>query len=133
MLVLRYFFFAGAALLAFLFAADAYSSKPVAVASTDDGFDRSIIRIHSDRKLPERVVFDTNMPIIAAAPAAPSEASSPAANAPSESPVARVRETFAQFVPPEPKKPQPKVRAVKSRRLEVAQHQRLGVTADDIW
>ena len=130
--------------MALLFAADAYAPKSE-VASVTDGVDRSVIRIHSDRKWPERVVFDTSAPTITVAPAVQAEASVPApANVAGILPTARVRETFAQFVPVEPKKPQfktLKTKTVKSRvappKVRFAQHQRFdqrfGFAANDIW
>jgi hypothetical protein len=112
----RYFFFVGGVLLALLFAVDAVlptSSDEMALSkskdsvSADSGPDKSIIRIHSDRKWPERVVFDTSLPTIVPTSIARAEAvtSAPPANA-EASPKARVREAFAQFPPSEPKKPE---------------------------
>jgi hypothetical protein len=143
MLLLRYFGFVGGVLVALLFAADAYAPKSE-VASVTDGVDRSVIRIHSDRKWPERVVFDTSAPTITVAPAVQAEASVPApANVAGILPTARVRETFAQFVPVEPKKAPPKARVAtrvaKSRAapMRFAQHerydQRFGPMANNIW
>jgi hypothetical protein len=139
MLLLRYFVFVGGVLVALLFAADAYAPKSE-VASVTDGVDRSVIRIHSDRKWPERVVFDTSAPTITVAPAMQAEASVPApANVAGILPTARVRETFAQFVPAEPKKAPPKARVAKSRAapMRFAQHerydQRFGTMANNIW
>ena len=69
--VARYFFFVGGALLALLFVVNAAlpalpaADSPQLAASTD----RSVIRIHSDRKWPERIVFDTTRPTIAPDPA----------------------------------------------------------------
>jgi hypothetical protein len=143
MLLLRYFGFVGGVLVALLFAADAYAPKSE-VASVTDGVDRSVIRIHSDRKWPERVVFDTSAPTLTVAPAVQAEASVPApANVAGILPTARVRETFAQFVPAEPKKAPPKARVAtrvaKSRAapMRFAQHerydQRFGPMANNIW
>ena len=143
MLLLRYFVFVGGVLAALLFAADAYAPKSE-VASVTDGVDRSVIRIHSDRKWPERVVFDTSAPTITVAPAVQAEASVPTpANVAGILPTARVRETFAQFVPAEPKKAPPKARVAtrvaKSRAapMRFAQHerydQRFGPMANNIW
>src|SRR5229473_7826655 len=103
----RYFLFVGGVLLALLFVVDAALPKlPVTDAgSTEAAVDKSIIRIHSDRKWPERVVFDTNIPTIVPAQTAKAEAVVPA---PAPTIVAdvsaktRVREAFAQFVPPDP-------------------------------
>jgi hypothetical protein len=139
MLLLRYFVFVGGVLAALLFAADAYAPK-TEVASVPDGVDRSVIRIHSDRKWPERVVFDTSAPTITAPPVVQAEASVPAPpNVAGISPTSRVRETFAQFVPVQPKKPAPRARVAKSRAapMRFAQHerydQRFGPMANSIW
>jgi len=80
--VARYFLFVGAALLALLFALDGFVPQQVAVASNAaPSIDKTVVRIRSDQKLPERVVYDTSLPTIvppavrtqiAAAPAAPS-------------------------------------------------------------
>ena len=79
--VVRYFLFVGGVLLALLLVVDAFSPQQVAVASnTAPGVDKTVVRIRSDQKLPERVVYDTNLPTIvpptsnvqvAAAPAPP--------------------------------------------------------------
>lgn len=55
---IRYFVFVGALLLALLFAADRYLPAPVERASAADP-DRTIIRIASARRLPDKIVFDT--------------------------------------------------------------------------
>ncbi|MCP3400725.1 hypothetical protein [Bradyrhizobium sp. CCGB20] len=104
--IFRYFVFVGGALLALLFAADyVLPSQPVAQAVATASNDQPLIRIRSDRHLPERVVLDTSQPTIAA-PAVktaavvapqPPEAVSPALAEMSAK--ARVRETFAQFTP----------------------------------
>ena len=66
--VLRYFFFVGGALLALLFISNSYLPNAPAADKTADagepGIDKSVIRIQSDRKWPERVVFDTSQPTI---------------------------------------------------------------------
>ena len=108
----RYFVFVGGALVALLFALDFFSPK----ASADSGIhsagpaDKTTMRIRSDQKLPERIVFDTTQPTIVAKPvqtqaAQTTQAALPGPEpAPDITPKARVRETFAQFVPVEPKK-----------------------------
>ncbi|TWB01302.1 hypothetical protein [Bradyrhizobium stylosanthis] len=105
--IFRYFVFVGGALLALLlavsFVAPASSvTQAVATASND----QPLIRIRSDRHLPERVVLDTSQPTIAApaaktaAVAAPQPPDTASAAALAEmSAKARVRETFAQFTP----------------------------------
>jgi hypothetical protein len=103
--IFRYFMFVGGALLTLLFAADflLQGSPPVqSVASAS--YDQPLIRIRSDRHLPERVVFDTSQPTIAApvTRAAATVAPQPAAQADPLADISaksRVRETFAQFTP----------------------------------
>lgn len=134
--VARYFVFVGGALLALLFAFGADEPKQPVVSSANAiaNVEMPGLRIHSDRKWPEAVVFDTSMPTIAPAALA---ASVPAPTAVAEySPKARVRESFAQFVPPEPTKPQAKPRhkrkmAVRNRTAQptmfAAQQLRFGL------
>ncbi|MHB0773611.1 hypothetical protein [Bradyrhizobium sp. 5.13L] len=106
--IFRYFIFVGGALLALLFAADfVFPAAPVEQAVATASNDQPLIRIRSDRHLPERVVLDTNQPTIAAptvktaaveAPQPPvQEGVSPAFAEMSAK--TRVRETFAQFTP----------------------------------
>ena len=57
--VMRYFVFVGGVLLALLFAANAFMTPLPKVESTQPAVDLSIVRIHSDRKWPERAVYDT--------------------------------------------------------------------------
>jgi hypothetical protein len=99
--LLRYFLFVGGVLLALLFISDAYLPKLPAVERADA--DLPVIRIHSERKWPERVVFDTSRPIVAPAPTA---AAMPAAVA-DLSAKARVREAFAQLPPPQAQRQPP--------------------------
>jgi hypothetical protein len=137
----RYFFFIGGILLALLFAVDAMvptlSENAASSRSKDsasaDGPDKSIIRIHSDRKWPERVVFDTSLPTIVPVSVAKTETVSPASA--EASPKARVREAFAQFTPSESKKPEakpPRKRRIAKARVApptilVAQQPRFGL------
>ena len=68
--LLAYFWKIGAALLALLFLAD--FCLPKAPIAEKTAADRPAIRVHSDRKWPERVILDTSMPVIvAAAPEVP--------------------------------------------------------------
>ncbi|AMA58740.1 hypothetical protein [Bradyrhizobium sp. CCGE-LA001] len=106
--IFRYFIFVGGALLALLFAADfMLPTAPVAQAVATATNDQPLIRIRSDRHLPERVVLDTSQPTIAApavktasvvVPQPPGADGASAALA-EVSAKARVRETFAQFTP----------------------------------
>ncbi|MGL3108766.1 hypothetical protein [Bradyrhizobium sp. BR 1432] len=106
--IFRYFIFVGGALLTLLFAADfMLPAAPVAQAVATASNDQPLIRIRSDRHLPERVVLDTSQPTIAApaiktaaavAPQPPVQAGMSPALAEMSAKV-RVRETFAQFTP----------------------------------
>ena len=138
MLLARYFLSVGGVLLALLFVADAVVPKmPAADTNRNDAdIDKAVIRIHTDRKWPERVVFDTSMPTTIV----PAQTVKAEAVVPPPTPVAdvsaktRVREAFAQFVAPEPKKPeakpQRKRKIAKSRvappMIQVAQQPRFG-------
>ncbi|CUU17630.1 hypothetical protein BjapCC829_27945 [Bradyrhizobium barranii] len=119
--IFRYFVFVGGALLALLFVADyVLPSQPDARAIVSASNDQPLIRIRSDRHLPERVVLDTSQPTIAApavktaavvVPLPPvQEAASP--ELAEMSAKARVRETFAQFTPA------PKASAAAARKTE---------------
>jgi hypothetical protein len=144
----RYFVFVGGVLLALLLVVGAVLPQLPVADSVDAGVDKSTIRIHSDRKWPERVVFDTSLPTIVPAQTLKAEAAIPApaptivADVP---PKARVREAFAQLVPPESKKPEPKLqklhrkpkiaknRAVPPPVIMVAQQPRFGFFANSTW
>ena len=125
----RYFVFVGGALMALLFAFDFFSPKAVAdsgiqSAQSAGTIDKSTLRIRSEQKWPERVVFDTTHPTVVAkvaqTQAAPSvQAALPGPETAAEiTPKARVRETFAQFAPVEPKKAD--VTAAKKRKTAKA-------------
>jgi hypothetical protein len=110
--IFRYFVFVGGALLALLLAVDfVLPSQPVAQAvATTVSNDQPLIRIRSNRHLPERVVLDTTQPTIGppavtvAAVVAPQPPVQDSTAALAEmSAKARVRETFAQFTPAGPK------------------------------
>src|ERR1700742_3740803 len=136
----RYFIYVGGVLLALLFISDAYLPKlPVAESVNAD---LPMIRIHSDRKWPERVVFDTSRPTIVPAQLAKTQSSIqvPATTVADIPPKARVREAFAQFRPsdaaqasdekkPEPKPPHKRKlakRHVAPPMMQVAQQPRFG-------
>lgn len=73
--LLAYFWKVGAALLALLFVAD--FCLPGAQVAERTTADRATIRIHSDRKWPERVVLDMTAPVIVAVASAPSTTEPP--------------------------------------------------------
>ncbi|WP_338827359.1 hypothetical protein [Bradyrhizobium sp. 27S5] len=101
--VARYFLYMGGVLLALLFVVNLVVPQEAVVTSqglSSPGVDKTMVRIKSTQKLPERVVYDTSVPAIvppqvnvvaAAAPPADRDASAQS----------RVRNTFAQFIPPE--------------------------------
>ena len=145
----RYFVFVSGVLLALLFISDAYLPKLPVGEGDYAAVDKSIIRIHSDRKWPERIVFDTSRPTevppqiasIAAGAMAPK-------TAPDDSTTARTREAFAQLpvdakqaqlsaaIKPEPKL-QPKRKIAKRRAAPsmvlVAQQPQFGFFANNTW
>jgi hypothetical protein len=142
----RYFFFVGGVLLALLWISAAVLPKLPVADRNETGIDLPVVRINSDRKWPERVVFDTSTPAIApptvSAPPATTEASVPAPTIVADiSASARVREAFAQFEPAYPKrsgtKPQAKRKIAKNHVgppvVLVAQQPRPGFFASNTW
>jgi hypothetical protein len=63
----RYFVFTGSMLLALLFLADWYMPHTAAPTARAE-FDRSIIRLRSQHKGPERIAIDTSLPTIVPPP-----------------------------------------------------------------
>jgi hypothetical protein len=115
--VVRYFFFVGGALLALLFISNASLPKPPDVATADA--DLPVIRIHSDRKWPERVVFDTNHPTIVPMQTANTGAGVPAAATVADlAAKARLRQAFAQLQPPAPTQAQAPLPARAEPKLQ---------------
>jgi hypothetical protein len=85
--------YVGGVLLALLFISDALLPKePVEVKPAADHL---AIRIHSDRKWPERVVFDTNRPTIVPPQSATVTASAPTPIASELGGKARARDAYA--------------------------------------
>lgn len=118
----RYFVFAGGALVALLLAFDFFSPKAVAESGIQSAgiVDKSTLRIKSEQKWPERIVFDTTQPTIVPK-AAETQAALPGPEAmPEVTPGARVRETFAQFVPVEPKKAESKKMDPSAKKRKVS-------------
>ena len=141
--VARYFVFVGGMLLVLLFALNAFAPQEVVVASNAaPSIDKTVVRIRSDQKLPERVVYDTSLPTIVPPAAATRIAAAPPAPTADISAQARVRDTFAQFVPAEAKKLEPqaprKRKIAKSRPaqplpLRFAQQQHFGFFGNSTW
>lgn len=104
--ILRYFLYVGGALLSLLLISSVVLPQVPLPSTLTSASDLPPVRIHTDRKLPERIVFDTTstvssapVPVIASAKATPGDpvaAAVPFA-APEISPKARVREAFAQL------------------------------------
>lgn len=116
--MLRYFLYVGGALLTLLLVANALLGQPP-VSAVVSSAETPVIRIHSDKRWPEAVVFDTRQPAIAPAPVsvAKADAAPVAQTAATEaSPKARLREAFAQLPPSEQTSP------VDTRKPEVKRH-----------
>jgi hypothetical protein len=122
----RYFLCVGGVLLALLFIVDAYLPKfPVAAKATANS---PVIRILSDRKWPERIVYDTSLPTIIPAQVAGTElvVHAPAMIA-GASLGARERAAFAQLPSsdarelrlPKPKMREPKLQRSREKRYAV--------------
>jgi hypothetical protein len=148
--VMRYFLYVGAALLALLFVAgEAFPTLPVAPAAqaANTAADVPMIRIHTDRKWPERVVFDTSAPTIVPAQThiATNEAGVAAPLTAADISIkVTARDAFAQLAPADLKKPSPKPqqkRKVAKRHVVpptaptmlVAQRPQFGLFANNIW
>jgi hypothetical protein len=154
--VARYFMFVGGVLLALLVVIGSFMPQPPVETATNTDSDKPfIIRINSERKWPEAVVFDTSHPPVVATPAA--LAANVPAPAPEISANARVREAYAQFQPsdlkqinpskqiqPQPPaakmaqlKPQPKRRIARNRMgppmVLAAQQPRFGFFTMGTW
>ena len=124
--VARYFLFVGGVLLALLFVIDAIVPQETVIAAnglSSPGFDKSTVRIRSTQKLPERVVYDTSLPTVVPPQASVVAAAAPAAT-PDASARARVRDTFAQFIPSDARndaQPDAKSRQAMAEAAPVAQ------------
>jgi len=83
--------------------------------------DKTVVRIRSDQKLPERVVYDTSLPTIVPTVANTQITAAPVAPVADPSAQARVRDTFAQFVPAEAtkleKQIEPQAQAPRKRKI----------------
>ena len=143
----RYFLYVGGVLLTLLFILDACLTKfPV----TETQANLPVIRIHSDRKWPERIVLDTSLPIIVPVPTAIAEDGVPGPGKVADvSAKEREREAFALMQPSDTRrlqtadagkrevKPQRQrkiaKRHVMPRSVLVARQPRLGWFGNMIW
>jgi hypothetical protein len=140
----RYFLYVGGVLLALLFIVDAYLPKfPVAAKATANS---PVIRIVSDRKWPERIVYDTSLPTIIPTQSAGTEIGVHAPAMIADALVgAREREAFAQLPTSDARelrlpgptmwKPQRsrKKRYVVLPTVLVARHPQFGLFGNRIW
>ena len=131
--VARYFLFVGGVLLALLFALDAFAPQQMAVAgNTAPSINKTVVRIRSDQKLPERVVFDTSLPTIVPPAAASQITASPAGSAAGVSAQAQVRDTVAQAEAkklerqPEPQRKRKIAKIRPAQQMRIVQQQRFG-------
>lgn len=121
--VLRYFMFVGGALLALLLIVSAWMPSAPPAASSGSATDLSVIRIHSDHKWPDRVVFDTTQPTVAPTPAPTvvAQAPSPPKNVNDQQSKGPAREAFAQLRP-NPSPDEHRGREPKRKRRAVARN-----------
>jgi hypothetical protein len=144
--VVRYFVFVGGALLALLLIVGNYlPAVPAAQSSRSaTGVDLSLIRIHSDAKWPERVVFDTSHPATAptlAAAATVAEVVPVQKSATTAEASSPVREAYAQLRPNPNELRKPEKRKRKSvaknyagpQRMLVAQQRPAFFFSNNIW
>src|ERR1700722_6942763 len=109
----RYFSCVGGVLLAVLFILDACFPKPPVVEKRHANLPP--IRIHSDRKWPERVVYDTSLPTIVPTSIVSAEATVQAPETTADA--TRVKDTFAMLQLPADRlqRPTTKAREVNPR------------------
>lgn len=140
----RYFSSVGGVLLALLFILDA--CLPKAPAADRVNIDAPVIRIHSDRKWPARIVYDTRLPTIV-----PAQIANASAGVPAPATIANVsgktgmREAFAKLQPSdakqleqsEPRKPEHKRKTAKRRAppsmVLVARQPQFSLFGNSIW
>ena len=150
--LLRYFIYVGGALLTLLFAVSAVVPALPVVEASKSTTDLSIIRIHSDQKWPDRIVFDTSRPTVPppnlaapvvaeATPPQKAEVIPPQKSVAALSPKVRVREAFAQLRPNpnEFRNPEPKRKKTVAKNyvgpptILVAQQPHYGLFGNNIW
>jgi hypothetical protein len=138
--LLRYFLYVGGALLALILISSVILPQEPLPGTLTSAAELPPVRIHSDRKLPDRIVFDTSSTVATAPVAVLPPPKVAAAVAPAPAPVvtaemsakARVREAFAQLPPDvsEPKMDQmAKVVVPEPRMYKVKQQPRRAVAA----
>ena len=109
MLLARYAIFVGGALLALLLVVNFFvPAEPVPQTTNAESSDIPNIRIESERRWPDRVVYDTNAPTITPTPSADSEPSSPSPAQAVDAGADKTRGALAQLQPADADKPDPK-------------------------
>ena len=103
--LLRYFLYVGGALLSLILISNVVLPQEPLPGTLTSATELPPVRIHSDRKLPDRIVFDTSstvastpVPVLASPKVAAAVAPAPVVTA-EMSAKARVREAFAQLPP----------------------------------
>ncbi|MDP1585863.1 MAG: hypothetical protein Q8M18_20800 [Bradyrhizobium sp.] len=145
--IAQYFLYVGGVLLALLFGVDAFVPKePVvsSIAAIEAPVASPVFRIRSERKWPERVVYDTSLPTIVPPKVEIAAAADVPAPAAEMSAKAQVRESFAQFKPGDD--PKPEVKPVRKRKvakaraapprqpaMRVAERPQFGFFGNNIW
>jgi hypothetical protein len=138
----RYFLFVGGVLVALIYVSGWTLPTLPTAESASFGTEKSFLKIDSDRKWPERIVFDASIPTsVPVQTATAEEASAPAATAAAADVSPMARDAFAQLVPLNPKKPEPKPhpkrkvakKQVAPPRVLVAEQPRFGFFGSNIW
>ena len=120
--VLRYFIFVGGALLALLLIVSAWMPSVPPAVSSGSAADLSVIRIHSDHRWPDRVVFVTTRPTVTPAPpTVVAQAPAPPNSANDQQSKSQAREAFAQLGP-NPGPDEHRSREPKRKRRSVAKN-----------
>jgi hypothetical protein len=143
----RYFFFVGGVLLALLFISDACYPRLPALAKAK--IYPPVIRIYSDRKWPERIVYDTSLPTIVPTSIAGTEDTTQSREIVAEASTgAKERVAFAMLTPSGERlqtsntkmrelKPRRQIKIVRrpapAPRFAMARHLQFGWFGRDLW
>ena len=145
MLLARYFLLVGGALLVVLLVAGACLPSLPVVEQVET--QRTKIRIHTEMKLPERVVFDTSMPAVTHPPepvtAAPSLPSADDVSAKARQAFAHVQSSVSRSKLADTKRPELKSapsrksetrkRAAAPRKVRIARHPQFDWFGGRMW
>jgi hypothetical protein len=124
--ILRYFIYVGGALLALLLVVGyTLPNAPEGQTEAAAKSEAPLIRIHSDRKLPDRVVLDTTQPMPAVQTAAVAAPQQPSQALAEMSAKAQVRESFAQLTPSAAKTEPVKTEVAAVKKTEAKPHRKI--------